>query len=298
MFCIVWCFAKSPISDSCLAWKISGPGITRQFYNHIEISDAMTIIHAQLEKYELVKFKNTINTYLEEPYKKNANKILKYFSPLDLKFTPTSELLDSIKYYKDKVLQQIYDRIRLFPKVNNVKFTNVELSTLIIASREYIRDYVISHNMDYLFEYNNIPKNSWGKLNEIILVNAFGDQVLESLTDMDYKVEIHRSENLEFDGIKFKILNNEKISIIKDKKLTQTNYNNIELRNIELKEIYQPGNNRFLFLNIELINDIQRQNSILSNILVDYERNKEEKENQNDHSNLNRNPSSIQQEER
>lgn len=275
MYLIIYLFAKTPISDSFLAWKISGPGLTRKYFNHIEITEALTVVHAYLEKCELLNFKNQVSFLLEEPYRKNAHSIAKHFIHYDLKFQPNPELLESIKFYKDKLINSIYDRVQFFPRVKNVKFTNDELTTLKISSREYIRDYVTSHRMEYLFDEYKIPKNSWGKLNEIILVQTFGEQVLESFTDMDFKIEIKREENLNFDGIKFHIVEKSGINYIKNKNL-QKKIHDIELNNLEIREIYNPGTNRFLYLNISILNenDDQIKNSSTLKNASQYERNR------------------------
>jgi hypothetical protein len=275
MFVIIYIFAKTPVSDSFLAWKISGPGLTRKYFNHIEITEALTVVHAYLEKCELLNFKNQVSSLLEEPYRKNANYIAKQFLNYDLKFQPNPELLESIKFYKDKLVNSIYDRVQFFPRVKNVKFTNDELTTLKISSREYIRDYVTSHRMEYLFDEYKIAKNSWGKLNEIILVQTFGEQVLESFTDMDFKIEIKREENLNFDGIKLHIIEKSGVNYIKNKNL-QKKIHDIELNNLEIKEICNPAINRFLYLNISVLNDTddQLKNTFIVRNQNQYERNR------------------------
>ena len=236
MFVIIYIFAKIPISDSFLAWKISGPGITRKYYNSIELSDALTVVHAQLEKYELLSYKNKIVNILEEPLKSNAYKIKKTFNYYDLSFMPNADLNESIKFYKDKLMNSIYERVSIFPRVKNVKFSNEDLTSLKISSREYIRSYVNSKQMEFLFSEYGLQSNSWAKLSEIILKNAFGDQVLESLTDLDFKVEIRRNENINFDEIKDKIVEKSNFNNIK-KAAKDSNTKQIELSIIKLHEI-------------------------------------------------------------
>lgn len=273
MFVIIWIFAKTPISDSFLAWKISGPGLTRKFYNHIEISDALTVIHAQIEKCELLNYKTQVCQLLEEPYRKYATSIAKFFSQFDLKFQPNQDLEDSIKYYKNKLLSTIYDRVSYFPRVKNVKFSSNELTTLKLASREYIRDYVTSHNMDYLFDTHKLPKNSWASLNEMLLKSAFGEQILESLTDLDFKIEIHREENINFDNIKTKIIEKSKMSAVAQQSLKK-NYI-IEHNNLEIKDVIDPTVNRFLYLNLHSMETNASKGATYYNPNQNYERNKD-----------------------
>lgn len=246
MFIIIWIFAKIPISDSFLAWKISGPGLSRQYYNHIELGDALTLVHAELEKCELLTFKSLIYSVLEDPLNKAIDLQTKFFK-YDLKFEPNQELEASIGIYKKILSKQIYERLSLFPSVNNIKFNVEELTTLKISSRDYIRDYITSHRMEYLFDYFKIYKNSWGKLSELILQSAFGPQILESLTDLDYKIEIKREENLDFDEVKVSIIEKSGINNLNFQNEMKNNLN-LELINIKICDICDASIDRNLYI--------------------------------------------------
>ena len=252
MFIIVWIFAKVPVSDSFLAWKISGPGLSRQYYNHIEIGDALTLVHAELEKCELLTFKTLLYTILEYPLTK-ANDFYKKYNNLDLKFDPNPLLSSSIAHYKRKLNEKIYERLSLFPSVSNIKFNEEELTTLKISSRDYIREYVTSHRMEYLFDHFKLQKNSWGKLSELILQSAFGLQILESLTDLDFKIEIKREENINFDQLQIKIVEKSGIKALNNSENLKNRLMNMELTNVKLSDITNKDSNRLLYLNVELL---------------------------------------------
>jgi hypothetical protein len=42
--------ARVPNQDSNIAWKISGPGISRTVFKSMSIEDVMTLLHCELEK--------------------------------------------------------------------------------------------------------------------------------------------------------------------------------------------------------------------------------------------------------
>lgn len=35
MYCIIGCCGRSPVRDTAIAWKISGPGLSRQYFQSI-----------------------------------------------------------------------------------------------------------------------------------------------------------------------------------------------------------------------------------------------------------------------
>lgn len=262
MFAIIYIFAKVPVSDSFLAWKISGPGLTRKYYNSMDVGEALTLIHAHLEAYELLTFKNKINKLIEKPLNENFNELSKYFYMMDLKLYVNSEMVNNIDYYKSLLSKQISKRMKLYPKVSNIKFNDEELTILKISSREYIREYITSHQMNYIFTSHSIQVGAWGKLNEVILKEVFGDQILESLTDLDYKIEIRREENIHFDGIKIEINEKSKIQNIKDFK-ADPKFKEIEMNNIKLSDITNNLCNRKLYLDIESSEEQMNEDNVL-----------------------------------
>ena len=253
MFVIIWMFAKLPLSDSFLAWKTSGPGLSRKYYNHIEVGDALTIVHAELEKCELNSFRSNVISLLEEPIVR-VNNVYKKFYFFDLKFDPNPVLLESFNYYKQLLNHYILNRLSYFPNVGKVKFTEEELTTLKISSREYIREYVTSHKMDFIFDTFELQKNSWGKLTEKILKSAFGSEILQSLEENDYRIEIKREENFEFDQLKGMIVEK---SGFKNNNVDKNNLKekiaSMELSNIKIHEITDKSSHRLLYLNVHYL---------------------------------------------
>lgn len=53
MFGLIKAFARSPVTDSGMAWKIAGPGISDTYYQSIKSTDIYVLVLAELEKLHL-----------------------------------------------------------------------------------------------------------------------------------------------------------------------------------------------------------------------------------------------------
>lgn len=256
MFFIIYIFAKLPISDSFIAWKISGPGISKMYYNHIDLKDAIIIIHGSLEKYELIYYKSKIFSLLEEPLIK-LNSLNNRLYLFDLKLNSNLLIEESIEYYKYLIDYNVSKRLQIYPSCTNVKFTNDELIILRIISRDYIKNYVKSHDFEHIFKMFNISDYEWGLLTDLILKSAFDEDILQSLEENDYRIEIKKEENNYYTEIKNIIVNkcnlNEYLLNTKQKQ-KRINYN-ICLDNIQLKDICDQTVNRKLFLDLSLLDN-------------------------------------------
>ena len=66
---IVRCFARVPSRNSTFAYRISGPGISRDFYNTLESKDLTLLLIAHIEKLELDELLKEGNLIIEYPEK-------------------------------------------------------------------------------------------------------------------------------------------------------------------------------------------------------------------------------------
>lgn len=57
MYIVVKMLARTPSRDTKIAWKVSGPGMSRQFYDSIQEEDVYILVEAQLEKIYLSKYR-------------------------------------------------------------------------------------------------------------------------------------------------------------------------------------------------------------------------------------------------
>lgn len=49
MYCLIACLGRTPSNDTAMAWKISGPGMARSFYNSVHQEDVYILTQCQLE---------------------------------------------------------------------------------------------------------------------------------------------------------------------------------------------------------------------------------------------------------
>jgi hypothetical protein len=201
-----------PYSDSGLAWKVSGPGLSARKFNHLVMQDALTIVHSQLEKEELWNFQKVVEEILREPEKNANNKIVPLFRKVDLSFSCRGY---NVYEFTNILGRQIQERISLFPSASNIKYTKDELTIFKNVTQDYVREYVERKGMDYLWDRNGLAEYSWDRLSENIVKAALGSQILEPLDDADFRVEVKRNFNSSWDEIKNQIFDEEKISKFK-----------------------------------------------------------------------------------
>jgi hypothetical protein len=67
LFQLIKAIGRSPVTDSGVAWKIAGPGITGSYYQSIKSTDIYVLVTAQLEKIHLEMFQNEVTKLLQKP---------------------------------------------------------------------------------------------------------------------------------------------------------------------------------------------------------------------------------------
>ena len=234
--------AKIPKFDTFVAWKIGGPGVSTRFYNQISIEDALMMISLELEYIELNQRKTELNKLLNQPIETRQNSIDNIFESANMSFNIENVVQDSIYKYSNLLEDQIQNRINLIlpRKIDGVKFDTQELDLLMKVGIELIMDLAKTKKFEsYIWEYNSLPKDAWSRLLEQLIRNAFGNEALESLNDLDFRVLAKKeSDDMnEFEMIKKKVLKNYNIekrilSIVKSKVEIKT------IREVSMDEVY------------------------------------------------------------
>jgi hypothetical protein len=67
MYIFISCCGRSPIKNTWVAWKTSGPGSTRNYFFNIKESDVYILVIAEMEKIQLEIFRNKVNEELNRP---------------------------------------------------------------------------------------------------------------------------------------------------------------------------------------------------------------------------------------
>lgn len=201
--CLIGCFAKVPKTDSSVAWKVSGPGINRAAFKKISIDDALMLLRSELEKIELDEFKNVMIKKIKEPetFLTNfSNNVLKRVNAI---INVNNNVIESNNRLENVLISQYNSRYNIYPfKYMNFRFTQEDLEVFLIASQDLIKDYVESHEMNYIWKKYSLVEGNWNLLTEKIL-KLFGDEVLENVDDCAEMIESKKKDN----QIKQEILN-------------------------------------------------------------------------------------------
>ena len=60
LFFLIKFLGRVPINDTRIAWKFSGPGVSFEFSNQINIEDIYVLVHSIFEKIQLDHFKSKV----------------------------------------------------------------------------------------------------------------------------------------------------------------------------------------------------------------------------------------------
>jgi hypothetical protein len=131
MFCTVSCCGRSPVRDTGIAWKISGPGLSRQYYQSVRENDVYVLVTAELERYLLAEFEKEVNRKLGEVLVKAQGAMNQVTNSMraNTPYTNFTEINDSIQFYQRKLNLRLSTMRNKFPQHpgSNVRFTQAEL---------------------------------------------------------------------------------------------------------------------------------------------------------------------------
>lgn len=211
MFQILKLNGRIPQTNTRLAWIISGPGISKNYYNYLSIPDSLVLVECELEKLLLLNYKREITEYLYDPVRQ-YQEIKKIINPLHLNFSVYLNnninkknnsdcnlnsngeydfgIETSVKLYEQMLNKQINERISIYPKTEKIKFTREELTLLRKEACAFIKNYVAAHKMEFVWNKFKLCSGSWMKLTDEVLKSAFSNSILESLEENDLRVEV------------------------------------------------------------------------------------------------------------
>lgn len=116
MFRLITMFARSPVTDTSMAWKISGPGISDTYYQSIKSTDIYILVLAELEKLHLEIFRSEISKLLQKPQTDGnivVQQVQREFIPNFYIQLPKQS--SSINFFVNKLNIQINQRIQNYP---------------------------------------------------------------------------------------------------------------------------------------------------------------------------------------
>ena len=200
---------KVPLTDSCIAWRISGPHLFRERFYDISNRDLMSLVIADIEAIVLDHFYKEMGKIINSPFE-SLNIVRKSFDILDIDISTRYEITDSIAFYQRLLKKQIIGQNK-YPQLSKnikVKFTEERLENVINLVESYLRDYTSKNDLS--FELNKFEDKKIEKLTKQILKNIFGKNIFMTLDDVDKIVHLESVFDSNLDEISTRIFENPK----------------------------------------------------------------------------------------
>ena len=195
---------KIPLTDTCIAWRISGPHLFRERYYDISNRDLMSLVIAEIEKMVMNNYSKTMENIINSP-NDSLEQINKVFDIVNANIHMNTQVLESINFYQTLLENQIR-QAKKYPILSssvNVRFSEERLDNVKNLIEAYLRDYT-SRN-DLSFELDKYEDRKIEQLTEKILINIFGENILQTLDDVDKIVHLESVFNSGLDEISTRI---------------------------------------------------------------------------------------------
>jgi hypothetical protein len=200
---------KIPLTDSCIAWRISGPHLFRERFYDISNKDLINLVIAEVEKMVLNEHVKKIREKLNEP-KNIFYQVQNVYGIIKLNISLNDEILRSINYYEDLLNKQLKKEDK-FPSLSpyiKIKFSEERLDIVKNMVESYLRNYTDKNDLS--FEINKYEEKQYEQLTEKILKNIFGNDILQTLDDIDKIVHLESIFESNLDEISQRIFENPK----------------------------------------------------------------------------------------
>ena len=198
---------KIPLTDNCMAWRISGPHLFRERFYDISNKDLMSLVIAEIEKMVMNNYSKNMEEILNGP-KNSLNIIKNLYNLLHVEIGMAEEISKSIHYYKNLLRNQI-EKAKKYPELSHrikVKFTEQRLENIRNLIEAYLRDYTSKNDLS--FELDKFEDKKIEQLTEKILINIFGNDILKTIDDVEKVVHIESVFDSSLDEISQRIFEN------------------------------------------------------------------------------------------
>ena len=256
-------FGKIPLTDSYVAWRISGPHLFRERFFDISNKDLMSLVIAEIEKMMMNHYLDTMTKIINEP-NDSLNATRNIFELLNINIGDNPDISSSINFYQNLLKKQIKSQDK-YPELSyniKVKFSEERLDNVKNLIEAYLRDYTSKNDLS--FELNKYEDRKIEQLTENILKNIFGNRILETLDDVDKIVHLESMFDSNLDEISQRIFENPRYDdrVFVEKKVGKEK--EIKIPNIayfrDLFNYYSP-----LFLNIDVLNREEKEKLLNKN---------------------------------
>jgi hypothetical protein len=132
-FILIKLLARTPSTDSAIAWKVSGPTMSHSYYSSIAEEDVYLLVQAELEKTYLGQYREQISKRIKIPSEVFTNSMHRILSIFEAGLVASSSA--AVIYTSCNNLQSAFDKIyfsylKRYPQkqnLHNVRFTVEEL---------------------------------------------------------------------------------------------------------------------------------------------------------------------------
>ena len=260
---IIKYLGKIPLTDSFIAWRISGPHLFRERFYDISNRDLMNLVIAEIEKMVMNNYSKNMNNILNEPLN-SLNKIANIFELLNINIRTDEEIIKSINYYEKLLKKQIKSQEK-YPQLSyniKVKFTEERLDNVKNLVEAYLRDYTSQNDLS--FELNEYEDKKIEQLTEKILKNIFGNRILETLDDTDKIVHLESVFDNNLDEISRRVFENPRYD---DRVFVEKKVEKEEEIKVPIIAYFRDAFNNMspLFLNLDLLSDKEKNKLLIKN---------------------------------
>ena len=198
---ILTCCARVPSSDSSFARRISGPGISRDFYCSLEPRHVSLLIISTLERIELdqlvIETKHIINApkrHLEARMQKALGGVVDDPLSSDILRRPYKNL----NFLTDSLEFRVNERKKLLPQIygglHTIRFTDEGLDRILHMTQSIIEEVIEEKEMDrYIWKKYDLKPGMIKRLSRTILKEIFTSTVLESVEKVDHVKKVKYS---------------------------------------------------------------------------------------------------------
>ena len=210
MYYIIKWIAKVPETDTYIAWKINGPSLFRNRYSDINNSDIICLCIGKIEEMVLNDFYNKVNDKLDEPNNNIQNNINSIYSLINLRYNSDNRIISSINFYKRKLTEQINERKKLYPVIENdyqfsVKFTSKRLFLVKGLITKYLIEFSKVNDIDFIYKKHIEFGGKIDNITDYLLKQIFGNEIMETLEEYDEIVYLSSQNKTVLDNIAIKI---------------------------------------------------------------------------------------------
>ena len=195
--------ARVPSSNTCYAIRISGPGISRDFYNSIESRHLSLLVIAHLEKLELEQLKIEVNqifnypsTYIKSKYTDLLQDITynhtsnKY---INRSFQNLSFLYNSLNYFVDKKKQKLPS---IIGGNHTIRFTKEDLERNQMIIEGVLTEIIEEKGMDrYIWTRYNLRPGLNNRLVRGVLQDVLTADALLAVEQIDNYKRVNYSKS-------------------------------------------------------------------------------------------------------